>query len=453
VFAPRVPGRNNAWVPPEKFDGSSPQGYTVVQQHPLADTWVLPNTTVVCYLQPPNVKPPAGPGLVTVPGVEKQRGDQARAAVEKVGLVFAPRVPGRNNAWVPPEKFDGSSPQGYTVVQQYPQRGESVLPGTPIVCRLSKKEGQTRLSNPGFENKGWGEVRAIVGTRGYWLNRIALTPDGKEAVATGGAVIVYDLKTGKEIRRVLEVRGARPGLALSTDGKLCLTGHSGDAVVRLVEIVTGKEVRVFNGHRGGVQGVALSADGKRAASCGSDGTLRVWDVQASTELFHCGPFRTEAPQCVAFSADGKYLVSGHQGQRNTFEVRLWDAANGKPIRGCNGHTNMVTAVVFAPDGRSFLSASLDGTVRQWQTATGMELRRFDHEGGVNDLALSADGKRLVTTGFNDNSLRVWEMASGRELHRFTGHETHVLGVALSRDGRQALSCDSNCTIRLWRLPP
>jgi WD40 repeat protein len=146
-------------------------------------------------------------------------------------------------------------------------------------------------------------------------------------------------------------------------------------------------------------------------------------------------------------------VSGHQGQRNTFEVRLWDAANGKQIRSCNGHTNTVTAVVLAPDGRSFLSASLDGTVRQWETATGKELRRFDHEGGVNDLALSADGKRLVTAGYNDNSVRVWEMASGRELHRFTGHETHVLGVTLSRDGRLALSCDSNCTIRLWRLPP
>jgi WD40 repeat protein len=307
--------------------------------------------------------------------------------------------------------------------------------------------------NPGFENKGWGELRAIFGTRGYWLNRIALTPDGKQAVATGGAVMVYDLTTGKEIRRVLEVRGARPGLALSTDGKLCLTGHSADAVVRLVEIATGKEVRAFTGHRGGVQGVALSADGKRAASCSSDGTLRVWDVQDSKELFQCGPFRTGAPLCVAFSADGKYLVSGHQGQQNKFDVRLWDAANGKQIRSCNGHTNTVMAVVFAPDGRSFLSASWDGTVRQWETASGKELRRFDHEGGVNDLALSADGKRLVTAGYNDNSVRVWEMASGRELHRFTEYDTHVLGVALSLDGRQALSCDSDGTIHLWCLPP
>lgn len=338
--------------------------------------------------------------------------------------------------------------------------------GSPALAKL--RDAERNHSDPdvklraglivrAIENKGWGEVRVIIGpARGYWLNRIAFTPDGKQAVAAGGAVIVYDLKTGKEVRRVLERNGARPGLALATDGKQCLTGHSSDAAVRLLDVATGKEIRAFVGHRGGVQGVALSADGKRAASCGKiDRTLRVWEVQTGKELYRCGPIIREIPHCVAFSADGKYLLSGQgqQNQRIGFKVRLWDAGNGKEIRGFDGHANTITAVVFAPDGRSFLSASWDGTVRQWETATGKELRRFDHEGGVNDIALSADGKRLLTAGYNDNTVRVWEIASGSELHRFTEHKSRVLGVALSHDGRQALSCDADCTIRLWRLPP
>jgi WD40 repeat protein len=305
-----------------------------------------------------------------------------------------------------------------------------------------------------IENKGWGEVRIIVGPkRGYWLNRIAFTPDGKHAVVTGGAVIVYDLKTGKEVRRVLEVSGARPGLSLSKDGKLCLTGHSADATVRLVEVASGKEVQTFTGHRGGVQGVALSSDDSRAASCGNDRTLRLWDVKTGKELYQRGPL----PQnlgCIAFSADGKHLLVGStELRRPTYHVQLWDAATGKEIRRCLGHTNTVTAVAFAPDGRSFLSASLDGTVRQWETSSGKELRRLTHEGSVRDIAISADGKRLLTAGWGDRTVRVWSLADGAELHRFTGHNDRVLGVALSRDGQQALSCDANCTIRLWRLPP
>src|SRR5436305_729551 len=43
------------------------------------------------------------------------------------------------------------------------------------------------------------EVRRFGGQGGYWLNRVAFTPDGRRAVATGGAVIVYDLASGKEL--------------------------------------------------------------------------------------------------------------------------------------------------------------------------------------------------------------------------------------------------------------
>jgi WD40 repeat protein len=304
-----------------------------------------------------------------------------------------------------------------------------------------------------IQDKGWGEVRVITGpARGYWLNRVAFSGDGKYAVAGGGAVILFDLETGKEVQRVLEVGSARHGLSMSKDGKLCLTGHTRDRTVHLVEVPSGKEVQTFTGHAVGVQGVALSADGTRAASCGEDRVLRVWDAKNGKELFRCAGF-PDAPRCAAFSPDGKYLLSGHHGKRSQFKVHLWNAKDGKEVRSYKGHTNAVTAVAFAPDGRRFVSASLDGTIRLWDTESGKELRSMKHDGGVYDLALSANGQRAITAGFDDKNVRVWDLKSGKEIHRFTGHRTHVLGVALSSDGQRALSSDADCTIRLWRLPP
>src|SRR5262245_39996993 len=129
-------------------------------------------------------------------------------------------------------------------------------------------------------------LATLAGQPGYWLNRIAFTPDGKQIVATGGAVIWYEMDrgAGKEVRRALERQYARRGLALSSDGQFFLTGHQSDPVVRLGELATGKEVRGFQGHKGGVHAVALSPDGARAASGGEDLTLRIWDVKTGKEL-------------------------------------------------------------------------------------------------------------------------------------------------------------------------
>jgi WD40 repeat protein len=286
---------------------------------------------------------------------------------------------------------------------------------------------------------------------GYWLNRVAFTPDGRHAVATGGAVILYDLRTGQEVYRTLELQFARAGLAVSRDGRLFLTGHQHDAVVRLGEVPTGKEVRRFEGHTGGVWGVALSADAGRAASGGDDGSVRVWDVKAGRELRRFQPGAGKI-RCVGFASDGRHLLSGHAGPGSGNVICLWDVEAGQEVRRFPGHGNDVMAVAFRPDGRTFLSASMDETLRLWDAKTGKELLRMRHRGGVYDARVSPDGRRALSAGFGDHTVRLWDLADGSELYHFDGHNDAVLGVAFSADGRRALSSDAQYTVRLWRLP-
>lgn len=46
-------------------------------------------------------------------------------------------------------------------------------------------------------------------------------------------------------------------------------------------------------------------------------------------------------------------------------MSLWDVGRRRGWATLTGHTNSVWSVVFAPDGRTLVSSSTDGTVRLW----------------------------------------------------------------------------------------
>src|SRR6202167_3466909 len=61
---------------------------------------------------------------------------------------------------------------------------------------------------------------------------------------------------------------------------------------------------IFRGHRDHVQSVAFSPDGKQIVSGSRDGTVRIWDIETGQTVV--GPFEghTDWVNSVAFSPDG-----------------------------------------------------------------------------------------------------------------------------------------------------
>ena len=112
---------------------------------------------------------------------------------------------------------------------------------------------------------------------------------------------------------------------------------------------------------------------------------------------------TDAVSSVAFSSDGKYVVSASRDKT----VRLWDVAGGQEVKKMEGHTDAVTSVAFSSDGKYVVSASWDKTVRLWDVAGGQEVKMEGHTADVSSVAFSSDCNYVVSASV-DKTVRLWD---------------------------------------------
>jgi WD40 repeat protein len=66
------------------------------------------------------------------------------------------------------------------------------------------------------------------------------------------------------------------------------------------------------------------------------------------------------------------------------------------------------------------------------------------------VAVSPDGRRAVSAS-HDETLKVWDLETGRELRTLQGHSSSVFGVVVSPDGRRVVSASFDNTLKVWHL--
>src|SRR5262249_11995302 len=147
---------------------------------------------------------------------------------------------------------------------------------------------------------------------------------------------------------------------------------SSDHTIWLWDLASGKELRRLPVGRSSIRALAFSPNGRLLASVGSEesgnmtmsGVVRLWETATGKELPRLEKHEGRIGD-VAFSPDGRTLVTGGTG------LRLWEAVTGRERRRIRGHDGDITSVDFSPDGRLLVSSSWsDRTALVWDLTEG-----------------------------------------------------------------------------------
>ena len=337
------------------------------------------------------------------------------------------------------------------------------------------------INNPGWDEDvvylgetGTGKVRLIKKDPGAVCS-LSFSRDGTVLAACllglrkadrsqDTNIVLWNADSGEELRRYSGV-GC---FALSPDGKFIAGGEPGGAV-HLWNVAEGEELRIFKRHQAPVLALAFSPDGKTLASAGGqdnrflpagkkaedtqqDTAVRLWDVKTGEERRRC-PGHEAPVERLVFAPDGRTLLSIDAGQA----LRVWDAASGSArlsISGENdndrrllfGNRNYRRAA-FSPDARTLVWGDRDGIVHEWSIGSGKETRQWDaDQHWCWGFSFTPDGKTLMCAG---DPLRLWDVAAGKERFGTQGHESAVIAVRFSPNGKAIASMDSDLHLRLW----
>jgi WD40 repeat protein len=340
--------------------------------------------------------------------------------------------------------FAGGLSAAMLVAQQPAGKGPTLPPINPALAKSDITV--TGLDGPGFAIVAGGGDKALIAV-------------GCE----NGVIRVFK----KETIAAFKAGMGKPDVWKGHHGPVRALAWNGGPM--LVSAGTDKKINFWNVPEGKIaasgtaefriRALAMSSDGTMLASAGESDAIQLWDVAAgkpTTKLTD----KMDWTLCLAFSADGKQLLSGDY----LGVVRVWDVAGKKiaelpakpmPPPKMPADPIPVTAVVYAPDGKTIAIGTGEGPIHLVNLGDGKILRTLaGHTAAVTGLAFHPSGTLLASTS-KDRTLKLWNPAAVAPLKSLDGHGAWIEGLAFIEQGTKLATVGADQTVRTWDLaePP
>ena len=303
---------------------------------------------------------------------------------------------------------------------------------------------------------------------------LALSPDGKRlAVARGGEIALYDTANTNRasIAQLREHRDAVQSVAWNSAENLLASGSYREVAIWNTESWK-LEQRLTNELTGRITSLAFSPDG--ASLFGADamvtksGVVRVWQTK-DWKLKSSWEAHRDAIMSLDVSHDGKLLATASTDK----QVKIWSLSslsNQVEVAKFEGHMGHVLGAGFSPDDSMLATVGADKVLNLWDTKTKeQKITLPKHPAPLTAVAWAANGKSLVSA-CEDGAVRVYtdfkahsgkEQSEGAQMRALPATDDLLYSVAISSDGKTIYAGTHDGAVYVWnsdgklkwKLPP
>lgn len=142
---------------------------------------------------------------------------------------------------------------------------------------------------------------------------------------------------------------------------------------------------------------------------------------------------TDVVTAVAFSPDGKTIASGSRDKT----VRLWSLETGAVLQTIEGSREQPISIVFSADGKRLAIADSSFEVRVIELPAGTVAQTLVHPDTLSQVAFDPAGAWLMVTGFNGNG-GLYSLKDGKKLYSLRANS-----VGMLPDGKEAIVATSD----------
>ncbi len=284
-------------------------------------------------------------------------------------------------------------------------------------------------------------------------------PDGKFlAGGTNNAVVLIDPYEPNQ-PQIINVGDGLSSFDFSPDGHLLVTGHrygtSPENYYGNVQVWTAPQYTrlAYFGNNLPVSAVKFKPDGQVLASALTSRqynensiefrNTQTWEI---TTTLHTGTVLW-----IAFSPNGSKLVS----IPDQYSAKVWDLEKkGLLYKISTSFSGAINCVAISADGNLLATGHYDGMVNIWNASTGEKIRSLNANALVESLAFSPNGQILaVGLGYQSSNIQLWSVNSGELLRVLEGHSRAVQFLTFSYNNTLLASASYDGTIRLWGIRP